>query len=212
MKIKSIEFYKSFAQCNQIKTENLPEVAFLGRSNVGKSSLINNICNKKVAFTSQTPGKTRLINYFTVNKQFYLVDLPGYGYAQVSKSEKQTWPKMIEDYLASSPNLKMVFFLLDIRRTPNEMDKAVCQWIKQVPEIKPVYVLTKYDKLNKSEANKQKIKNALELFVDQREFIFYSALKNIGRVDILKNLDFIFETPTLYDTVEDEENIEEQGE
>ncbi len=206
MKIKTVEFYKSFAKSSEIKTGGLPEIAFLGRSNVGKSSLINHICNRKVAYTSQTPGKTRLINYFTVNNEFYLVDLPGYGYAQVSKSEQKNWPVMIEQYLSESANLKMVFLLLDIRRTPNEMDIAVNNWIKQVPDIQPVYVLTKYDKLSKSEASKQKIKNALDLFVDQRDFIFYSVLKNIGRTEILKKLDDVYKQPEVYEEIKEDEN------
>ena len=189
MRITSTTFYKSFTKNEDIKTLGLPEVAFLGRSNVGKSSLINDLCHQKIAKTSQTPGKTRLINYFTVNQQFYFVDLPGYGYAQVSKQERAAWPKMIEEYLAHSENLRKVFFLLDIRRIPNEMDKAINDWIKQVPDIEPVYILTKYDKLSKAQAQQAKIKIALELFVDQSRFIFYSVTKNVGRAEVLKQLD-----------------------
>ena len=190
MHIISSTFYKSFTKIEDIKTLGLPEIAFLGRSNVGKSSLINDLCRKKIAKTSQTPGKTRLINYFTVNNNLlYFVDLPGYGYAQVSKQERASWPKMIEEYLAKSEHLRKVFFLLDIRRMPNEMDKAINDWIKQVPDIEPVYILTKYDKLSKSQAQAAKIKIALELFVDQSRFIFYSVTKNVGRAEVLKQLD-----------------------
>ena len=190
MHITSSTFYKSFTKIEDIKTQGLPEIAFLGRSNVGKSSLINDLCHQKIAKTSQTPGKTRLINYFTINQnQFYLVDLPGYGYAQVSKQERASWPKMIEEYLAHSENLRKVFFLLDIRRIPNEMDKAINDWIKKVPDIEPVYILTKCDKMSKSQAQAAKIKIALELFVDQSRFIMYSVTKNMGRAEVLKQLD-----------------------
>lgn len=190
MKINSADFYKSFARSEDIKTLGLPEIAFLGRSNTGKSSLINDLCRRKIAKTSQTPGKTRLINYFNINNgQFYFVDLPGYGYAQVSRQERAGWPKMIEEYLSKSEHLRKVFFLLDIRRLPNEMDKAVSDWIKKVPDIEPIYILTKCDKLSKSQAQQAKIKIALELFVDQSRFIFYSVLKNIGHLEVLKQLD-----------------------
>ncbi|MBR3732213.1 MAG: YihA family ribosome biogenesis GTP-binding protein [Spirochaetales bacterium] len=190
MEIKSATFTISSAKLSQCPKDTKAEFAFIGRSNVGKSSLINDLCRKKIAKTSQTPGKTRLINYFTVNNNLlYFVDLPGYGYAQVSKQERASWPKMIEEYLAKSEHLRKVFFLLDIRRMPNEMDKAINDWIKQVPDIEPVYILTKYDKLSKSQAQAAKIKIALELFVDQSRFIFYSVTKNVGRAEVLKQLD-----------------------
>lgn len=186
LKIKNIDFYKSFSINSEIKTNGCPEIAFLGRSNVGKSSLINDICNRRIAFTSQTPGKTRLINYFLINNEFYFVDLPGYGYAQVSKSEKKDWPKMIEQYLSTSQNLRKIFFLLDIRRDPNDMDLAINNWIKKLQDIEVFYILTKYDKLSKQMALKQKLKIALSLMVDQKDFIYYSVPKKIGKIDILK--------------------------
>ncbi|OHD14135.1 MAG: hypothetical protein A2086_00260 [Spirochaetes bacterium GWD1_27_9] len=191
LKIKKVDFHISFADYKQIPDLKLPELAFVGRSNVGKSSLINDLSSKKVSFTSQTPGKTRLINYFLVNEKFYFVDLPGYGYAKVSKSQKNLWEEHIEKYLETSNNLKTIFFLLDIRRIPNEQDKILSNWFKKLPDVEVFYILTKSDKFSKQQRQKQKIQIALELFVDQSKFIFYSVPEKIGKAEILKQLDFL---------------------
>lgn len=189
MNIKQIEFFKSYTSLALMPKDKRVEVAFIGRSNVGKSSLLNHLCGRKIAKTSATPGKTRLINFFTVNKEFYFVDLPGYGYAKVAKSQKEKWEKYIEDYLANREELRCIFFLLDIRRTPNEHDKMLNQWFQKLNDVEVVYILTKADKLSKSQQQKQKAHIAKELFVNQLEFIFYSTIKSIGRKEVLKKLD-----------------------
>lgn len=189
MQIKKIEFYNSFTKIDKMKDTRLPEVAFIGRSNVGKSSLLNHLCNRKIAFTSSTPGKTQLINFFLINEKLYFVDLPGYGYAKVSAKMRKDWGKNIEDYLQMRTQLKAVFFLLDIRRIPNQQDKIINAWLKQLPDIETFYILTKADKLSKAKAAKQKGEIAKELFVDQGEFSYYSVTKNIGRKEILDKLD-----------------------
>ena len=135
LKIKSINFYKSFLEYKKIQNSLFPEIAFIGRSNVGKSSLINNLCNKKIAETSSIPGKTQLINYYLVNNSLYFVDLPGYGYAKTSKSRKRNWSKLIESYLQKREQLKIIIFLLDIRRMPNEHDKVLNKWITPIKKI-----------------------------------------------------------------------------
>jgi GTP-binding protein len=191
LKIKSIEFYKSFADSTNMENSNRIEIGFVGRSNVGKSSLLNDLSNKKIAQTSATPGKTRLINFFLVNNKFYFVDLPGYGFAKVSKSAKVEWAGFIENYLETREQLKVIFFLLDIRRMPNEQDKQLNEWFKKLGDIKIFYILTKADKLSKNEIQKQKIAIALDLFVNQLDFIVYSIPKKLGKIDLIKKLDFL---------------------
>ncbi|MCG8569473.1 MAG: ribosome biogenesis GTP-binding protein YihA/YsxC [Spirochaetes bacterium] len=188
MKINQISFYKSFVKAADIGETRFPEIAFIGRSNVGKSSLINHLCKKKIAHTSSTPGKTRLINLFLVNNKFYLVDLPGYGYAKVDKKMRKDWGKSIEDYLISRQQLKAVFFLLDCRRVPNEHDRMINEWLKKNPGVQTFYVLTKADKFSKSKLQQQKVMIAKELFVDLNEFVCYSVTKNIGKHELLNKL------------------------
>jgi GTP-binding protein len=187
-KINKTEFISSFTSINTLPATNLPEIAIIGRSNVGKSSLINDLCNVKIAKVSSTPGKTVSINFILINKLFYFVDLPGYGYAKVPKALKINWQPLIESYIINRKQLKTIFFLLDIRRIPNEHDILLNKWFKKLPEIKIVYVLTKSDKVSKNEQNNQKIKIALELFVDQSEFIFYSIVKKTGKIEMLKKI------------------------
>lgn len=188
MKIKNVDFYTSFASAKAIPEHNKIEVAFLGRSNVGKSSLLNDLCRARIAKTSSTPGKTQLINYFLINDKFYFVDLPGYGYAKVSKSMKRNWGQIIEEYLSNSPNLRVLFFLLDIRREPNDHDMLINEWIKKLPNIRAYYILTKADKFSRSKGMSQKAMIAKKLFVSQHELIMYSVTKKEGREDLLKNL------------------------
>ena len=191
LKIKKVKFYKSFVSNKELPNSLLPEVAFVGRSNVGKSSLLNDLCNKKIAHISSIPGKTQLVNFFLVNDLCYFVDLPGYGYAKTSKSVKNKWPALIETYLQSREQLKVIFFLLDIRRIPNANDKMLNEWFRNLNNVKTFYILTKSDKLSKSEAKKQKINISCELFVDQIDFIQYSTTKKFGKVELLKKVDFL---------------------
>ncbi len=150
MKVKSAEFVKSAIDPSQYPEDMLPEVAFVGRSNVGKSSLINTLVNRKrLAKTSNTPGRTQLINFFLVNDKVFFVDLPGYGYAKVPLEVKKQWGPMVERYLKTRKNLRMVVLILDIRRDPTEDDLSLLRWLYNYG-IKPVFVLTKSDKLSKN--------------------------------------------------------------
>ena len=133
---------------------DLPEIAFLGKSNVGKSSLINTLMQRKsLARTSQAPGKTQTINYYKINDEIYFVDLPGYGYAKVSQELRQKWGKMIEKYLTTSPSLKLICLLVDIRHEPTENDRLMYDWIKY-HGYKVLVILTKADKLKRSVLSK----------------------------------------------------------
>lgn len=149
MKIISAEFVKSSSRVEECPEQMLPEYAFIGRSNVGKSSLINHMTNrKKLAKTSSTPGKTQLINHFIINDTWFLVDLPGYGWAQTSKTNKAAWKKMIEEYLIQRPNLAAVFVLVDSRHDPQKIDMEFIQWLGE-EGIPFSIVFTKADKLGK---------------------------------------------------------------
>ncbi|HEV09623.1 MAG: ribosome biogenesis GTP-binding protein YihA/YsxC [Sulfurihydrogenibium sp.] len=164
MSLKNVRFIKSAVKPEDYPPADKPEVAIVGRSNVGKSSLINAIFKKSVAKVSSTPGKTRLINFFTFNDDIYFVDLPGYGFASVSQKERLNWQKMIENYLLNRENLKLIIMLVDTRYPPTNLDILMKQWLESFE--KPYIVVgTKIDKLNQSEKAKAKkiIKDTLEL-------------------------------------------------
>ena len=155
MKIKNINLETVCGVTSKLPNNTLPEFAFAGKSNVGKSSLVNAFMNRKsYARISSQPGKTKTINYYNINGEFYLVDLPGYGFAKVSESVKVQWGKMIERYLKKSPTLKAVFLLVDIRHEPNANDVQMYEWIT-ANGFEPVVIATKADKVSKNEANKQ---------------------------------------------------------
>jgi GTP-binding protein len=184
MLIKSAEFVISAVRPQQYPAEELPEFAFAGRSNVGKSSLINTLVSRrKLVQTSSTPGKTRLINFFRVNDALMFVDLPGYGYARVSEEERRKWRPMIEQYLSRRENLKAVVLILDIRRTPNEEDSQLLNWLAR-REIAVVLVVTKADKLSKTSQLKQLKIIAGALETDPDELVLFSAKSRLGR-DVL---------------------------
>lgn len=154
MKIKSKLFIKSSAHYKQCPPSNKPEYAFIGRSNVGKSSLINSLINhKNIAKTSSKPGKTQLINHFIINNQWYIADLPGLGYAKVSKAKRREFLKMIKDYLLKRENLICVFMLIDSRQKPQNIDQEHMKWLAE-NKIPFVMIFTKTDKLNKKELEK----------------------------------------------------------
>lgn len=154
MQIKTAEFVKSSQKWQECPEPNLPEYAFIGRSNVGKSSLINAMMNHKdLAKTSQTPGKTQLINHFLVNENWYLTDLPGYGYAKVSKSLRKDFEKLITNYILNRKNLVNLFVLVDIRHTPQKIDLEFMQWCGE-SGVPFSIVFTKADKLKPGAANK----------------------------------------------------------
>lgn len=151
MKIISAEFVISAAAPKQFPRDSRPQIAFAGRSNVGKSSLINALLHRKnLVKTSATPGKTQLVNFFIINNNFYFVDLPGYGYAKVPHAVTDAWAPMIEGYLKESSRLHAVIVLLDVRRTPDERDARLMQWLSEY-NIPFTCTLTKADKLNRSE-------------------------------------------------------------
>lgn len=191
MIIKKADIYTTAVSPSQYPDTNLPEVAFAGRSNVGKSSLINGLVNRKaLARTSSTPGKTRVINFFGVNDAVYLVDLPGYGYAKVSKDEKAKWGGMIEDYLNNREELKLVILLVDIRHEPTKDDKLMFEWMKATG-CQMLVVATKADKLTRNQRNKNlaQIRKSLQMSQDDILVHFSSQTKE-GRDevwDIIKN-------------------------
>ena len=167
-----------------------PEVAFAGKSNVGKSSLINGLLNRKaLARTSSQPGKTQTINFYNVNESIYLVDLPGYGYAKVAQSEKEKWGKMIEKYLHTSKDLKAVFLLIDIRHEPSANDKMMYDWIVH-SGYEPIIIATKLDKLKRSQVQKsiKMIKEGLKLRPGSSIFLFSAETKQ-GRDEIWAKID-----------------------
>ena len=167
-----------------------PEVAFAGKSNVGKSSLINGLMNRKsLARTSAQPGKTQTINFYNINDAMYLVYLPGYGYAKVSQSEKEKWGKMIERYLHTSKNLKAVFLLIDIRHEPSSNDVMMYEWILN-NGYEPVIIATKADKIKRSQLQKhlKMVKDGLKLRPGGK-ILPYSALTKQGREEIWTLID-----------------------
>lgn len=153
--IKSVELETVCGITSVLPRNELPEIAFAGKSNVGKSSMLNALINRKaLARTSATPGKTQTINYYNVNKKLYFVDLPGYGYAKVAQSVKEKWGRMIEKYLRKSPTLKAVFLLIDIRHEPGQNDIDMYEWIVAAG-FTPVIIATKLDKISRGQIQKQ---------------------------------------------------------
>ena len=195
MRIKQSEFITSAVKREQYPLDNRIEVAFVGRSNVGKSSIINSLTNrKKLAKVSGTPGKTRLVNFFLINNDFYLVDLPGYGYAKVSKSEKDSWGKTVEMYLTDREQLKRVVLLVDSRHKPTGDDIMMNDWFKHFG-YNVVVVATKSDKLTKNELKKSEkvIKETLKLSADDKLY-FFSSLNKEGADELIDNLFLEFAT------------------
>jgi GTP-binding protein len=181
MKITSAEFVTSAAKPAQYPPAFLPEMAFAGRSNVGKSSLINTLVNRRhLVKTSSTPGRTRLINFFDINRQIVFVDLPGYGYARVPASVRKTWGPMIETYLRGRPTLKGVVIIMDIRRIPGQEELNLLSWLNHY-SIAGIFVLTKTDKLTKSKQVQQHNLIARALEMDKKNFILFSAKSRRGK-------------------------------
>lgn len=180
MIIKSAEFVTSVAGVAQLKDFGLPEFAFVGRSNVGKSSLINAMTKRnKLAKASSTPGRTRLINYFNINNELMLVDLPGYGFAQASKQEQAKWQKLIGTYLESSQNLKRVFVLVDIRHKPNEKDKQMLEYLYYY-NIPFSVIATKLDKIPRGQIDKHITIIANELSIGKDNILHISSQDKRG--------------------------------
>jgi len=188
MIIRSAKFICSAVTPEHYPPADLPEVAFAGRSNVGKSSLINKILNrKKLVRTSKTPGRTQLLNFFEINKIYRFVDLPGYGYAKVPAEVQKRWRPMVENYLTSRSNMRGMVLLLDIRREPSKEDLNLWHWL-QTMSIEVVTVTTKVDKLSRNKRNKQIAAIAKTLGCKKEELIEFSAMTGEGRHEIWKEL------------------------
>lgn len=176
LKINNAVFCGSFVKLEQLPQDNKPEIALVGRSNVGKSSLINKVLNrKKLAKSSSTPGKTRTINYYLIENFWYFVDLPGYGYAKVSKEEQKKWSHMIETFLQKREQLRGVIHLLDIRHPPNQNDILMKKWLESI-DIPVMTIATKADKVTRSEKSKNlaTIRKVLALPADLTPLSFSS--------------------------------------
>lgn len=183
MKISSAEFVISAATEKQFPKSDLVEVAFAGKSNVGKSTLINSLLNRKnLVKTSSTPGKTRLINFFLINQQFSLVDLPGYGFAKVSRSMKEQWQQLIEVYLAKRRNLKCVILIIDSRHGPTQQDLQLQEWLTHY-QITHLVIGNKVDKLKRSELQKNLKQIQTKMQLDSLP-IAHSSIKKVGQQEI----------------------------
>ena len=190
MKIKSVELAISAVRRSQYPTDDLPEFLLIGRSNVGKSSFINTLVNRKnYARTSGRPGKTQTINFYRVNDEFYLVDAPGYGYAQVGKTKRKKFGLMIEDYIVNRKNLKQVFLLIDFRHRPTNDDIMMYNYLKYY-KIPVTIVATKCDKIGITLQQKQRnsILDDLDLVVGD-DFVMFSNVTKIGKEVVLKKIE-----------------------
>ena len=181
MRITSAEFVTSAVKPAQYPPPVLPEIAFAGRSNVGKSSLINTLVNRKrLVKTSSTPGRTQLINFFVINEAFFFVDLPGYGYAKVPIAVKKTWGPMVEKYISKRKCLKSVVLIMDIRRMPGDEETGCIDWLDHLG-IPSILILTKADKLSKTRQIAQQRSIAKALSVETEQVILFSAKSRQGQ-------------------------------
>ena len=189
MNFHNVHFLKSVAQIDQRPRPSRPEIAVIGRSNVGKSSLINTIFNRKnFAKVSSTPGKTRLINYFSIDNKLYFVDLPGYGYAKLAKQRRSEWQTVIESYLKDNPDLKVVLLLIDSRHDIMDSDKIMIDWLNHY-KIPYILILTKSDKISHNQYHTMHT-NLSKKYPDQ-VILRFSSKNSIGKDDILKILEQI---------------------
>jgi len=189
MIIKSAEFVKSAVKPSQYTSAALPEIAFTGVSNVGKSSLINTLVNRKhLVKTSSTPGRTQLINFFIINKTISFVDLPGFGYAKVPASVRKSWGPMIETYLSTRKTLKGVVLIMDIRRIPGMQELNFIEWLHYY-NIPSILILTKSDKLSKIKQKNQHLAIAKALSVNEEELILFSAKSRMGKGGVWKTIE-----------------------
>jgi GTP-binding protein len=195
--IRNVEFLGGMAEREGWRPDSsLPEVAFAGRSNVGKSSLLNSLVRRKsFARVSRTPGRTREINFFRINNGFVLVDLPGYGYARISKERKAEWKPLIESYMRRTTQLRGIVLLLDIRREPSDDDRAMLDFLAEM-EVPTIVALTKTDKLSKAMARERVARIARVLMLEGEQVIPFSAHSGEGRVELLEAItDLVQATP-----------------
>ena len=194
MNVKSVNLETVCGITSKLPENKMLEIAFAGRSNVGKSSLINSLMNRKsYARTSQQPGKTQTINFYNINEMLYFVDLPGYGYAKVSQETVAKWGKMIDNYLENSKVLRLVFLLVDIRHKPNQNDIQMYEWCINYG-FNPIIIATKSDKIKRSQKAKlvKEIKNTLNV-VEGTPVIPFSSLTKEGRDDIWEYIDMVYD-------------------
>lgn len=191
MTIKKSRFVLSLSELKPFQGQGLPEIALAGKSNVGKSSLINSLTNNsKLARTSSEPGKTRLVNFYELNEEMFLVDLPGYGFAKAPKTERERWAGMIEGYLEKSENLRHVFQLVDIRHTPTQEDVMMINYLRHY-DIPFTVIATKADKLSKAQRGRQIPVICRTLVVQPWEIIQYSSEDKTGRDKLLEQIEAI---------------------
>ncbi len=184
MEIKEARFVTSIFNIKDIPHPSLPEFAFAGKSNVGKSSLINSLTRrKKLVRVSSRPGRTISINFFLINNAFYFVDLPGYGYSSVSKKIKKQWGPLIESYLLRRPSLKLLLLLIDFRRNPSQLDWQLIEWLTE-NKISYYIIFTKADKVKASQ-RKNRLQELREILSDEISFILYSSRTSEGRKELL---------------------------
>ena len=189
MEIKTADFVTSMADYGDFPGKGLPQIAVAGKSNVGKSTLINKLCRRnKLARTSSTPGKTRLINVFLLNGAFHLIDLPGYGFAKVDKREKQRWGTMMQDYFTRAEELKHVLCLVDIRHEPTEDDRTMNRFLRQM-DIPFTVVATKADKISRGARSRYLAPICRALSVQPWEIICFSGEDGTGREELLEKIE-----------------------
>ena len=195
MEIKKAEFITSLADYGPFERKGLPQIAVAGKSNVGKSTLINRLCRRnKLARTSATPGKTRLINIFLLNDSFHLVDLPGYGFAKVDKAEKARWGRMMQDYFTRAEELRHVLCLVDIRHEPTEDDLTMNRFLREM-QIPFTVVATKADKISRGARSKYLAPICRGLLVQPWEIICFSGEDGTGREDLLARMEEVLRNP-----------------
>jgi GTP-binding protein len=195
--IRSLEFIGGMASVDGWRPEaTLPEIAFAGRSNVGKSSLLNRLVHrKKLARVSNTPGRTREINFFKINDAFVFVDLPGYGYARVSKERRAEWRPLIESYLRRSPQLRGIVQLLDVRHDPTADDRLMLDFLSELG-VPTIVVLTKIDKLTATQRKKRLHELSVQLGLDSDQVIVFSAVTGEGRDELAEAIDSLLAQPS----------------
>jgi len=188
LEIRSVEFYRAAYKAEDFPTDKRPQFAMVGRSNVGKSSLINAVLNRKaVARVSQTPGKTQAIHFYLVNGRFYIVDLPGYGYAKVSKTTMRSWGELVRGYLENADVLRLIFLLIDARRVPGEHDLQMHRWTREA-SIEERVVMTKSDKLSKSQLARQRAAIAADMEIEPEQIIPFSAVTKQGAHEVRREI------------------------
>jgi GTP-binding protein len=195
MIIKTAEFVTSAVKPQQYPPADMPEIAFAGRSNVGKSSLINTLVNRKrLVKTSSTPGRTQLINFFIINEMFSFVDLPGYGYAKVPVAVRKQWGPMVETYLSERTSLEGVVLIMDIRRTPKQEELSFIEWLRNF-NIPAILTLTKTDKLSKTKQKKQQMLISETLSADKDDLLLFSAKSRQGKDKVWEAIDSVLNPP-----------------